>query len=144
MAHHYHWMDRGLSSKLTGFISGLPSKCLVSMEYWKVLVGQQDTTASISPNLPGYMFLHAANTDSQYWLAGITEDATVERGHCLPSRETTLQSWIFNSGNFFLFLPLSLISEVQNNLRQSGSGMVFLFYCCGPNPWNVNTGEMLG
>lgn len=96
-------MGRGPSSKFTGFISGLPSKCLVSLEYWKLLVGQQDTTADISPNLSGYMFLHAANTDSLYWLAGINGDATVEKGHCSPSWETALQSLSFNFGKIFSF-----------------------------------------
>lgn len=98
---------RGPSSKLTGFISGRPSKCLVSLEYWKVHVGQEDTTANISPNPSGYMFLHAANTDSQYWLADIKGDAAIERGNCLPAWETALQGLIFNFGKIFS-LPSSI------------------------------------
>lgn len=127
---------RGPSSRLTGFISGRPSKCLVFLEYWKVHVGQEDTTANISPNPSGYMFLHAANTDSQYWLAGINGDAAIERGNFLPAWETALQDLIFNFGKIFP-LPSSLLSEMQNNLRQSASGVLCLLYCCGPSPWNV-------
>lgn len=108
MAHLHHWMGRGPSSKLTGFISGLPSKCLVSLEYWKVLLGQQDTTANISPNFPGCMFLHAVNTDSQYWLAGINGDAAVERDHYLPTWSQHDKVWFLILVKFWPFLPLFL------------------------------------
>lgn len=124
---------RELSSKFTGFISGLPSKYHVSLEYWEVLVGQQDTTANFLPNPTGYIFFHAANADNQYWLASINGDAAIERVNYLPSWETELQGLIFNFGKIFS-LPSSIL---LNDLRQSASGMLCLLCCCGPSPWNV-------
>lgn len=108
-------------------------------------MGQQDIIANISPNLPG--FLHAANTDSQYWLAGINGDAAVGRDHCrgtiVSLMETAWLGLIFNFGKIFSlpsFLPLS---EVQIALRQPASGMLCLLHFCGPNPWNASTGACL-
>lgn len=44
------------------------------------------------------------------------------------------KAW-FHPLNYMLYCDT--VSEVQNDLRQSASGMLCLLYCCGQNPWNV-------